>query len=162
MHDALLRQLSVERTWLQAVRESLVVLRRSAVTGDPAALEAVLREQAALAATRDDLAVARRTILNQVAEQLGIRGQPATLTVIAGRLPPQSRPPILAARRDLLSSAKSVRALSAGAMSIIAQKRLILDGVLGDLLGAAPTEARYTADGQRQDSSGRALVECRT
>lgn len=162
MHDALLRQLSVERTWLQAVRESLIVLRRSAVTGDPATLEAALREQAALAATRDDLAVARRTILTQVAEQLGIRGQPATLTVIAGRLSPQLRPPILAARLDLLSSAKSVRALSAGAMSIIAQKRLILDGVLGDLLGAAPTEARYTADGQRQDLTGRSLVECRT
>jgi hypothetical protein len=161
MHDALLRQLSVERTWLQAVRESLIVLRRSAVIGDLATLESALREQAALAATRDDLAVARRTIFTQVTGQLEIRG-PATLGVIAARLEPQSRPAILAARRELLGGAKSVRTLSAGAMSIIAQKRLILDGVLGDLLGAAPTEARYTSDGQRQDITGRALVECRT
>ena len=148
-------------------RERVDIIRSYGATVIPVTREAggfvgALRIVDELAATRDDLAVARRTILTQVAEQLGIRGQPATLTVIAGRLSPQLRPPILAARRDLLSSAKSVRALSAGAMSIIAQKRLILDGVLGDLLGAAPTEARYTADGQRQDLTGRSLVECRT
>jgi len=160
-HDALLRQLSVERTWLQTVRESLISVRRSAVIGDLAALEAGLREQAALTATRDELSAARRTIFAQVAEQLGIQGQPTTLEAIAGRLSPQLRPPILAARRDLIGGARRVRALSAGAMAIIAQKRLILDGVLGDLLGATPTEARYTSDGQRQDFTGRALVECR-
>jgi hypothetical protein len=162
MHDALLRQLSVERTWLQAVRESLVALRRSAVIGDLETLEVALREQAALAGTREDLATARRTIFTQVAEQLGMKGQTPTLGSIAARLSPQSRPPILAARRDLIGGAKSLRALTSGAMSIIAQKRLILDGVLGDLLGATPTESRYTADGQRQDITGRALVECRT
>lgn len=159
--DALLRQLSVEQTWLQATRESLLKLRRCAVVGDAIALESALREQAVLTATREDLAAARRTILQQVAEELAIR-QPATLGSIAARLSPQARLPILAARKSLLGTTRSIRALTAGAMAIMTQKRLILDGVLGDLLGATPTESRYTADGQRQDLSRHALVECRT
>lgn len=162
LHDALLGQLSVELAWLQAVHNSLLTLRHSAIVGEPATLDKALREQTALAATREDLAVARRTVVGQVGEFLGIRGCPPTLGVIAARLSPEARPPILAARRALLGEARSVRALSAGAMAIIAHKRMIFDGVLGDLLGAEPTEARYTSDGQRQELNGRALVECRT
>lgn len=162
LHDALLRQLSVELAWLQRARESLIAVRRSAIVGDLTELDSALREQAVLTATRDDLAAARRTIFGQVAAQLGLDARSASLGVIAAQLPPAARVPVLAARRELIAGARGVRALAAGAFSIIGEKRLILDGVLSNLAGTAPTESRYTADGQRHDVRMSALVECRT
>jgi hypothetical protein len=161
-YDALLVHLTRERAWQQTARESLLIVRRSAVLGDLAQLDAALRDQHTLMAARDELSAARHTVLVQAAEQLGIRERPATLTIIAGRLSPQARKPIITARRELAGGARHLRELSRGAMGIVSHKRQIVDGVLGDLLGAAPTEARYTADGQRQDSAARALVECRS
>lgn len=161
-YDALLVHLTRERTWLQSARESLLVVRRSAAVGDLAQLESALREQAVLMAARDELQAARQTLMTQAAQQLGIGAQPATLAVIAGRLSPQARKPIVAARRELTGGARSLRELTRGALAIVSQKRQIVDGVLGELLGAPPTEARYTSDGQRHDAGGRSLLECRS
>ncbi|MBL8849254.1 MAG: hypothetical protein JNG89_06200 [Planctomycetaceae bacterium] len=161
-YDALLRHLARERDWQQSARDSLLVVRRSAVLGDVTQLDAALRHQHSLVSAQDELATARQSVLTQAAEQLGIRQRPATLTVIAGRLSPEARLPIVSVRRELAGGARGLRELSRGAMAIIVQKRQIVDGILGDLLGAAPTESRYAADGHRQDSPTRALVECRS
>ena len=162
VYDALLLHLTRERAWQQSARESLLVVRRSAVLGDLTQLDAALRNQHTLMSAQDELITARQTVLTQAAAQLGIRERPATLTIIAGRLSPQARQPIISVRRELSGGARSLRELSRGAMAILAQKRQIVDGILGELLGAAPTESRYAADGQRQDSATRVLVECRS
>jgi hypothetical protein len=161
-YDALLVHLTREKTWLQSARDTLLSLRHGVVRGDLALLDAAVREQSALAAARDELSAARGTLLAQAAAQLGIRERPVTLGRIAAKLSPQGRKPFIVARRELACGARTVQGLSGGALAIILQQRQIVDGVLGDLLGATPTEARYTADGLRQDGAGRALVECRS
>lgn len=161
-HDALLVHLTHERDWLQSARESLLLVRRSAMTGDLPALDRALHEQAALTVARTELAAARQRLFQQAADQLDLRQQPVTLLAIAARLPVPVRKPVLAVRRDLAHRARHVRAVAAGTLSMLSQTRQFVDGILGDLLGATPTEARYSSDGQRQESTGRALVECRT
>ncbi|MFO1093800.1 MAG: hypothetical protein U0992_10885 [Planctomycetaceae bacterium] len=161
-HDALLLHLSRERDWLQAARDSLLLLRRSAMTGDLSALDRALHEQAALTAVRSELSTTRERVFRQAANELGVPQQPVTLLAIAARLPVPARKPVLAVRRELAQRARHVRTVAAGTLSLLAQTRQFVDGILGDLLGATPTEARYSSDGQRQESTGRALVECRT
>lgn len=161
-HDALLVHLTQERQWLQAARSVLLTLRHCAVAGDLPALDAALREQSALTTARDELSTARRSILDLAAAQLGVAERPVTLGTIAARLSPETRKPVIAARRELMAGARGLRTLSAGTLAIIAHKRQIVNGVLGDLLGEAPSESRYAADGRRHDGPGRSLVECRT
>lgn len=161
-NDALLLHLTRERQWLAAARSVLLTLRRSAVAGDLEALDAALHEQSALTAARDELSAGRRTVLDRAAAQLGLATRPATLGAIASRLPPDTRKPIVAARRELMAGARGLRTLAAGTLAIVAHKRQIVNGILGDLLGESPGEARYAADGRRQEGPGRPLVECRT
>lgn len=161
-HDALLVHLTQERQWLQAARSVLLTLRRCAVAGDLPALEAALREQSALTTAREQLSSGRRSILDRAAAQLGVADRPATLGAIAARLSPETRKPVVAARRELMAGARGLRTLSAGTLAIVAHKRQIVNGILGDLLGEAPSESRYAADGRRHDGPSRSLVECRT
>lgn len=161
-HDALLAHLVREQNWLRAARETLLAVRRVVVTGDVALLEESLRTQARLDAEREELAARRPQVYAQAAAQLGLDAGSATLGGIAARLSPQTRQPMLAARRELLSGARSLRMLAGGATAMIVRHRQLVDGLLSDLLGTSPSESRYTADGQRHDIAGRSLVECRT
>jgi hypothetical protein len=160
--DALLAHLAREQDWIRAARESLLVIRRVAVAGNLAQLDAALREQQRLEVERAELSAARPLIFGQAAAQLGIDAASPTLGGIAARLDPQARLPMLAARRELLGGARALRMLAGGAMAVIARNGQLVDGLLADLLGVSPAEARYTADGRRQDAGGRPLVECRT
>lgn len=161
-HDALLAHLLREKDWLRAARESLLAVRRVVVTGDVALLEEALREQDRLEAERQELSAKRPEIFGQAAVQLGLDAGSATLGGIAARLSPQARQPMMAARRELLSRARSMRMLAGGAMSAVVRHRQLVDGLLSDLLGTSPSETRYTAEGHRHEVAGRSLVECRT
>ena len=161
-YDALLVQVIRERDWLQAARHSLIQVRRCVMIGDLASLDASLHEQATLTEARSQLSAARTQVLQQAADQLGLCERPVTLLAIAARLPAPARRPLLSARRELLGNARHVQALAGSALSTFSQTRQLLDGVLGDLFGTSPTESRYSADGQRREPAGPALVECRT
>lgn len=144
---AWLKHFEQEQAMLGASLEALREVRQRLLGGDFAGLQRALGRQQQAAGAAAELAQRRRLLRQQLAAELGVSEERATLRALAEQVTGAVRQQLLQFRQRLLETAAEIELVSFGNQALIRQSLELLQRLLGSLSSQGPGTSRYTASG---------------